>query len=279
MDKTYAAADGTAIPLSWLVKLSEEAGKAILGIYNTPEAAAASVTLKSDDSPLTAADMAANKVICDELASAYPHIPIMSEENKNADYDARKDWVLYWCVDPLDGTKEFVRRNGEFTVNIALMASVSGSGGAARPVAGVVHAPVLGKTYFAAKGVGAFEAATGAAEAAKIAAAEFAESDEGLALVVSRSHMDARTEDIVAGYKAPVTKSMGSSLKFMLVATGDAHVYPRLAPTMEWDTAASQIVVEEAGGDVLVHETDKVMLYNKENLLNSFFRVYGARKK
>jgi 3'(2'), 5'-bisphosphate nucleotidase len=282
MERTYTAPDGTPVPMRDLVSLSEAAGAAILAIYNAPEAAAASVTLKSDDSPLTAADTAANAVICAALADKYPHVPIMSEENRNAGYEVRKGWRLYWCVDPLDGTKEFVRRNGEFTVNIALMASVDGVGGDAWPVAGVVHAPVLGKTYFAAKGLGAWVVAGGAGErkvGERVSSAEFSEADEGLVLVVSRSHMDAWTEEFVAGYSDPVTKSMGSSLKFMLVATGEAHVYPRLAPTMEWDTAASQIVVEEAGGEVLVHETGKVMLYNKEDLLNPFFRVYGARNK
>jgi 3'(2'), 5'-bisphosphate nucleotidase len=279
MDKVYTAPDGTAVPLGALVALAESAGAAILSIYDAPDAAAVSVTIKSDDSPLTAADTAANAVICGKLAADFPHIPIMSEENKNAAWDVRKDWRLYWCVDPLDGTKEFVRRNGEFTVNIALMASVDGTSGVARPVVGVVSAPVVGKTYFAADGVGAYVGEGGGGQARAISAAKFTDSDEGLVLVVSRSHMDARTEEFVAGYAAPVTKSMGSSLKFMLVATGEAHVYPRLAPTMEWDTAASQIVVEEAGGTVLVHETGKVMRYNKEDLLNPSFRVYGAREQ
>lgn len=275
MDQIFTTSLGTPVPLSFLVELSERAGLAILAIYNDAAAAAASVTTKADSSPLTAADTAANGVICSALAAAFPDIPIMSEENKNAEYATRQSWDAYWCVDPLDGTKEFVRRNGEFTVNIALMAA--GPGGA-RPVVGVVHAPVLGKTYFGAKGIGAWAGATGGVAVERVKAASFSEKDAGLVLVVSRSHMDAKTEEFVKRFEAPETKSMGSSLKFMLVATGEAHIYPRLAPTMEWDTAASQIVVEEAGGEVLVHETGKPMRYNKEYLLNPFFRVYGARK-
>lgn len=281
MDKVYSAPDGTEVPLSELVGIAERAGEVILKIYNDPEAAAASVTVKADDSPLTAADTASNTLICDALTVSFPAVPIMSEENKNADYSVRKNWTLYWCIDPIDGTKEFIRRNGEFTVNIALMAAVDPASPelGARPVAGVVHAPVLGKTYFAGDGLGAYTRTLGVdGSVSPSVAASFSDSDSGLVLVVSRSHADARTQEFVAGYKEPQTKSMGSSLKFMLVATGEAHVYPRLAPTMEWDTAASQIVVEEAGGQVLVHETGKVMRYNKEDLLNPFFRVYGARK-
>lgn len=282
MDQTYTAPDGTPIALSWLVSLSESAGRAILDIYDAPDAAAAAAaTAKADNSPLTAADTAANAVIVAGLSAATPHIPVMTEEAAAAPYSDRASWALYWCVDPLDGTKEFLRRNGEFTVNIALMASLSPGSPAAVPVAGVVHAPVLAKTYFAASGLGAWAAPAGAAAgaASRVAAAAFSETDAGLVLVVSRSHMDAKTEEFVAGFSSPETRSMGSSLKFMLVATGDAHVYPRLAPTMEWDTAASQVVVEEAGGEVLVHETGARMTYNKEDLLNPFFRVYGARKK
>lgn len=284
MDQTYTAPDGTSIALSWLVGVSESAGRAILAIYNAPDAvAAAAATSKADSSPLTAADTAANDVIVAALAAATPAIPVMTEEAAAAPADARAAWALYWCVDPLDGTKEFLRRNGEFTVNIALMSRADPAAGsrATRPVAGVVHAPVLGRTYFAADGLGAWAAPAGGApvSAGRVSAAAFGEADAGLVLVVSRSHMDARTEEFVARFASPETRSMGSSLKFMLVATGDAHVYPRLAPTMEWDTAASQIIVEEAGGEVLVHETSEPMRYNKEDLLNPFFLVYGARKK
>jgi 3'(2'), 5'-bisphosphate nucleotidase len=181
-------------------------------------------------------------------------------------------------VDRLDGTKDFVKRNGEFTVNIALMAALNPENPAegAKVVAGIVHAPVLGKTYIAAEGLGAYVKLPGGS-VDRISVSSFSETDPGLNLVCSRSHMDDNTKAFVENFSDPQTVSMGSSLKFMLVADGSAHVYPRLAPTSEWDTAASQIIVEEAGGSVLVHDTGEIMRYNKPNILNPFFRVYGNR--
>jgi len=269
---------GTSVQLGPIVKLAVKAGDAIMEIYDSPTEDWG-VQSKSDDSPLTKADLAANAVICAELEKLYPHFPIMSEENKNAEYDERSQWKAYWCVDPLDGTKEFVKRNGEFTVNIALMEAVDpeDSSKGAKPVLGVVYAPVLKKTYFGGRSVGAF-LAVDSAEAKPLKCMEFSESDEGLVLVCSRSHLDERTQAFLDKFSNASTKSMGSSLKFMLVAAGEAHVYPRLASTMEWDTAASQIIVEEAGGEVLNQETEKPVRYNKENLRNPFFYVYGKRQ-
>lgn len=269
---------GTKVALGPIVKLAEEAGEAIMEIYKTPTEGW-ELQSKTDDSPLTKADLAANAVICAFLSKMKSPFPIMSEENKNADFEERSKWTAYWCVDPLDGTKEFIKRNGEFTVNIALMAAIDPEEPAngASPVLGVVYAPVMQKTYFAAKGVGAFLAVEGAT-AKPIKCLKFSESDEGLVLVCSRSHLDERTQAFLDSFKNAKTKSMGSSLKFMLVASGEAHIYPRIAPTMEWDTAASQIIVEEAGGEVLEYETKKVMSYNKKNLLNPYFYVYGTRE-
>lgn len=271
--------DGAAVELGPIVKLAQEAGDAIMKIYNEPTADWG-VQSKTDDSPLTKADLSANAVICAALEKMSPSFPIMSEENKKDDFATRSKWTAYWCVDPLDGTKEFIKRNGEFTVNIALMAATDPATPAdgARPVLGVVHAPVLGKTYFAAKGVGAFLQEDGG-DVREIKCLEFSEEDEGLVLVCSRSHLDERTQAFLDTFVNAKTKSMGSSLKFMLVAAGEAHVYPRMAPTMEWDTAASQIVVEEAGGEVLQSENKKPVKYNKEDLLNPFFFVYGNRQK
>lgn len=268
--------DDHAVPLSPVVSIARAAGEAILKVYNTPTKDWGLQT-KSDDSPLTQADLSANAVICENLEKLYP-FPIMSEENKNAEFKDRSSWTAYWCVDPLDGTKEFVKRNGEFTVNIALMQAVDPVHPelGARPVLGVVYAPVLNKCYFAARGVGAF-VQIGDGDAVAMKVLQFSESDEGLVLVCSRSHLDERTQKFLDTFKAATTKSMGSSLKFMLVASGEAHVYPRMAPTMEWDTAASQIVVEEAGGEVLHAEDKKPLLYNKSNLLNPYFYVYGKR--
>jgi len=284
MDKTLSVTGGS-VRLGDIVAIARDAGAAIMQIYTGDEAEWETKT-KTDASPLTAADLTANALICERLGALDPAFPIMSEENKQLDFDARAGWTYYWCVDPLDGTKEFLKRNGEFTVNIALMRNAPAAGGedaphgAARPVLGVVYAPATGVAYFAASGVGAHVAPApdGAAEA-PLAAASFKESDAGLTLVCSRSHMDDRTAAFVASYTDAATASMGSSLKFMLIAEGKAHVYPRLAPTMEWDTAASQVVVEEAGGSVVREDTGKPVGYNKRDLLNPFFIARGRVQK
>lgn len=256
-----------------IVQIAKDAGKVIMEIYDKPTDDWA-LQSKADDSPLTKADLSANSVICKYLQTSFPTIPIMTEEAKVDDYSLRCGWKSYWCIDPLDGTKEFIKRNGEFTVNIALMETDSESSNA-RPVLGVVFAPVLNKCYFAAKGAGAFVEQNGTVTAMK--AMSFSEKDGGLVLVCSRSHLDEKTKAFLDSFSGATTKSMGSSLKFMLVANGDAHIYPRLAPTMEWDTAASQIIVEEAGGEVINADTKKPLTYNKEQLRNPFFYVYGNR--
>lgn len=267
--------DNTSVDvvISPIIALAKEAGAVIMEIYDKPTEDWA-LQSKADDSPLTQADLSANAVICDYLKSTYPSIPIMTEEAKVDDYSIRTQWKSYWCIDPLDGTKEFIKRNGEFTVNIALMQTAPDAPDA-RPVLGVVFAPALSKCYFAVKGVGAFSEEGGVVK--PMQAKQFSEKDEGLVLVCSRSHLDQRTQTFLDSFTGASTKSMGSSLKFMLVADGDAHIYPRLAPTMEWDTAASQIVVEEAGGEVINADTNKPLSYNKEQLRNPFFYVYGKR--
>lgn len=270
MDSKFTMGDLT-VALSDVVCIAEGAGKVIMVIYDKPTDDWA-LQKKTDNSPLTRADLEANEYICAALRKLRADIPIMTEEEKAASYESRRSWTRYWCVDPLDGTKEFVRRNGEFTVNIALMASDT-AGAPARPVLGVVHVPATGRTYFGARGCGAFDSS-----GTRLQASEFAESDTGLTLVCSRSHRDGRTEAFLNGFKAPITRAVGSSLKFMLVAEGAAHVYPRLAPTCEWDTAASQIIVEEAGGAVLRESDGLPVVYNKEDLLNPFFIVYGKRR-
>lgn len=261
------------VTIAPIIEIAKKAGGAIMQIYNKPTDDWALQT-KSDDSPLTKADLSANSVICDFLKARYPDIPIMTEEAKVDDYSLRTTWKSYWCIDPLDGTKEFIKRNGEFTVNIALMETVLDSPDA-RPVLGVVFAPALDRCYYAVKGAGAFSEKDGSVTPMNVN--EFSESDEGLVLVCSRSHLDERTQAFLDKFAGATTKSMGSSLKFMLVADGEAHIYPRLAPTMEWDTAASQIVVEEAGGEVISAETNEPLSYNKEQLRNPYFYVYGKR--
>ena len=170
-------------------------------------------------------------------------------------------------VDPLDGTKEFIKKNGEFTVNIALIEN-------GRPILGVVYVPVENKMYYASKGKGAF-LLNKSLQPLELKTNKKELSNTGLNIVCSRSHMNDETKEYIAQFKEPELVSKGSSLKFMLVAEGNAQVYPRIAPTMEWDTAASQIIVEEAGGQVLQYKTDYPLNYNKENLLNPYFEVYA----
>lgn len=221
-----------------------------------------STVAKEDQSPLTEADLASHRTILAALEKINPSIPILSEESKAVSYEARSSWSRFWLVDPLDGTKEFIKRNGEFTVNIALIEN-------GEPVLGVVHAPVLGVTYGAARGVSAFKEAEGERTEIRVA------SDSGgvLRVVASRSHAGPETEAFIAGLGREVELvSIGSSLKLCLVAEGAADLYPRLGPTMEWDVAAAQAVVEGAGGTVTDLQGE-ALRYNKEKLLNPNFVV------
>jgi len=222
---------------------------------------------------LTAADLAANKIICDSLTAKYPDIPIISEENKMADYSTRKDYKYFFLVDPLDGTKEFIKRNGQFTVNIGLC---DGN----KPVLGVVRCPALpiAETYSGVVGQGANMEDDADRYPMSIRAKEFSEDDTGLKVVASLSHSNPETEAFIAKYKGAALTSMGSSLKLLLVAAGKAHVYPRLAPTSEWDTCAAHAVVLAAGGEVVQHPGGAPLAYNKPDILNPHFVVYGKRK-
>ncbi|WP_020537415.1 3'(2'),5'-bisphosphate nucleotidase CysQ [Lewinella cohaerens] len=244
--------------------IARAAGAAILEVYADNDNFG--IEHKADNSPLTRADQAANAVIMAGLEQLDFQAPIVSEENKEVPYSVRKDFDYFWLVDPLDGTKEFIKRNGEFTVNIALVQ-------AGRVVFGVVYVPVTAELYWAAKGYGAF--AVAGANEARITAASFTMADTGLKVVASRSHLNEGTQAFVDALEVPELVSKGSSLKLLLVASGAAHLYPRLAPTMEWDTAAAQIIAEEAGGKVVQAETGEPVVYNKENLLNPHFIVYG----
>ncbi|MGB3463880.1 MAG: 3'(2'),5'-bisphosphate nucleotidase CysQ [Cyclobacteriaceae bacterium] len=245
-------------------KAALEAGKEILEIYHGDDF---DVQLKGDNSPLTKADRAAHEVIVRYLADT--EIPVLSEEGKDIPYTTRKDWKYFWMVDPLDGTKEFVKRNGEFTVNIALISD-------GKPVLGIVYAPVLDKLYHASEGMGAFLVEGG--QDKQLRSNTFHRSDEGLNVVASRSHLNEATEEFLNALKNPNIVSMGSSLKFLVVAEGGAELYPRYAPTMEWDTAAAQVVVEQAGGFVYQEGTQTPVRYNKENLLNPYFLCKGSEQ-
>jgi len=247
-----------------VLPIAREAGNAILEIYDKDTDI--QVEHKADESPLTIADKKSNEVICNGLEELSQIFPIISEENKLVDYETRKDYDYYWLIDPLDGTKEFIKRNGEFTVNIALVKNKE-------VVLGVVYTPCLDEMYWGAKDEGAWLITAEGTE--QLQAADFKMTDQELRIVCSRSHQNDATKEFVKKLLDPVLVSKGSSLKFLILARGNADLYPRLAPTMEWDTAAAQIILEEAGGSVIDEITGEKVKYNKENLLNPFFIGYG----
>ena len=245
-----------------VVTIARKAGDEILKIY---ESADFGVETKADHSPLTAADRASHEVIVRELAALTPDIPIMSEESAAIPYEERSSWSEYWLVDPLDGTKEFIKRNGEFTVNIALIRGHDA-------VLGVVHVPVKDDDYYGCRDHGAFlRRAGGAAEIIRA----HADTAEPVRVVGSRSHRGASLEAFLDRVGPHEMVPMGSSLKLCLVASGDADVYPRLGPTSEWDTAAAQAVVECAGGVVVDLEGQPIRYNTRPEVLNPFFLVYG----
>lgn len=254
--------------LNELCHIAKLAGQEILRIYM--DSKDVEIERKSDSSPLTIADKASNDIICMGLENIDPYYPIISEENKQIAYAERKDYEYAWMVDPLDGTKEFIKRNGEFTVNIALIHKN-------RSIMGVVYVPVEDKCYYAAEGEGAFLIDKDGV-VSQLHCNKFKMDDEGIRVVASRSHLNPETEAFMGQLKQPETVAKGSSLKFLVLASGGAELYPRLAPTMEWDTAAAHIILEEAGGSVVQYGTKDSLVYNKENLLNPHF-LASARLK
>ena len=247
-----------------LAELARVAGMKILEIYNQEDLG---VEQKADKSPLTAADMAAHHAILAGLQALTPDIPVLSEESASLSYDERSAWSVYWLVDPLDGTKEFIKRNGEFTVNIALIEE-------GVPVLGVVHVPVTNTSYLGCRGMGAFKQSEHAGRQ-PIRVRE--QLGNPVMVVGSRSH---RGDSLVAFLDRLGTHEMvgmGSSLKLCLVAEGVADIYPRLGPTSEWDTAAAQCVVEQAGGYVTDTGMQPLRYNTKDSLLNPYFLVFGDR--
>ncbi|UCN00584.1 3'(2'),5'-bisphosphate nucleotidase CysQ [Sulfurimonas sp. SWIR-19] len=246
------------IDLEEIVSVAKEAGEAIMQIY----AKDFTIEYKDDKSPLTEADTKANEIICASLQTLYPNIPIMSEENKQTEYEVRKKWEYYWCIDPIDGTKEFIKKNDEFTVNIALIYKKT-------PVLGVVYAPAMDEIYKAKKGHGAFK------NNQKLPLHVNHTPKEKLFVVASKSHLSPETQEFIDTLDAKEIKqvSKGSSLKLCMVAEGAADIYPRLAPTMEWDTAAADAIVRESGKMTCSYKTQAPIVYNKENLLNPWFVV------
>jgi 3'(2'), 5'-bisphosphate nucleotidase len=234
-----------------------EAGQEILKVYQSEDF---QVSDKSDNSPLTLADRLAHIKIASHLSQT--HIPIVSEEGDEIPYSERKNWDYLWMVDPLDGTKEFIKRNDEFTVNIALIHK-------GKVVLGVVYAPVLKQLYYGNVEEGAFKIENGS----EPVLLTINKNQEVKTIVASRSHLSTETQNFMNQYPHAEVISMGSSLKFMLVADGGAQLYPRFAPTMEWDTAAAQAIVEAAGGLVCNYPSGEPVVYNRENMLNGWFIV------
>lgn len=259
------------------IRASVKAGQEILDVY----AQTITVEMKDDKSPLTMADKRAHLKIVEHLNPT--DLNILSEEGKLTEYDVRSAWDYYWLVDPLDGTKEFIKRNGEFTVNIALINK-------GKSILGVIFVPVLNQLYFAAQGIGSYKCENTEGLDELLATSDFLETliyksrklnaankPSVYTVVASRSHNTPETEALIETLRSEHGQveliSKGSSLKLCLVAEGAANIYPRLAPTMEWDTAAGQAIAEIAGYTVIDYHTKAPMQYNKQNLLNPWFVV------
>ena len=263
--------------LSCAIRAALLAGKDILDIYNDPKADFA-VERKADNSPLTIADKRSNARIMKELEATT--LPILSEEGRMTDYETRKEWKTLWVVDPLDGTKEFIKRNGEFTVNIALVENGT-------PVLGVIYVPVNRTLYFAEEGIGAYRVENIDARSAGLLVDDLTEQADrlpleqadtkGFVIVASRSHLSPETEEYIHKLEREYGRvsliSCGSSLKICRVAEGSADIYPRFAPTMEWDTAAGHAIARAAGREVYQTDEKTPLHYNKKDLLNPWFIV------
>jgi len=248
--------------LDLALEACKNASSAILEVYASEDFGAET---KGDNSPLTKADKASHNAIVAILKSS--NLPILSEEGRSIAFEERSQWKQFWMIDPLDGTKEFIKRNGEFTVNIALIENGA-------PVLGVLGVPVTDEVFYSIKGQGASYIAKTGDKPVQLKTGVSALQQDGLRVVASRSHLSPETEDFVNQLQNPTMKNAGSSLKFMLLAKGEADVYPRYAPTMEWDTAAAHIIVEEAGKKVLQYNTNIPLQYNKQDLLNPWFLVH-----
>lgn len=248
------------VNLKDIIDIAKEAGDAIMKIYEKDFR----IDYKDDKSPLTEADIKSNEIICNALAKLFPDIPLLSEENQEIPYENRKNWDYFWLIDPIDGTKEFIKKNGEFTVNIALIHKDS-------PVLGVVYAPALDDIYFSKQGEGAYK------NDLRLPLRTNEHPERELRIVASKSHLSEETQSFIDDLGSRTEHieqvSKGSSLKLCMVAEGEADIYPRLAPTMEWDTAAAHAVVLEAGKKVLQYDSYQSLVYNKTSLLNPWFIV------
>lgn len=244
-----------------LIAICEKAGMAIMEIYNNTEFSSV-INFKADDSPLTLADQASHDVIVNKLSVLTPDIPIISEEGEEVPYEVRKNYTKYWLIDPLDGTKEFINRNGEFTVNIALIENN-------KPTEGFIYVPVTGVIYYTEHNTCYKK------ERDKFQVLNVNNSSTNRIAVRSKSHPSPEEEVVLNKYGVTESISVGSSLKFCMVAEGKADIYYRHGPTMEWDTAAGQAVLQAAGGEIFKETSTEVFTYNKESLLNGSFLCLG----
>lgn len=247
-----------------LIRISKNAGDAIMDIYETEF----DVGIKSDQSPLTKADILSNRIICSSLKKITPDTPVLSEESSEIKYHERLKWKDYWLVDPLDGTKEFIKKNGEFTTNIALISNN-------RPVLGVIHVPAINETFWGSKEIGSYHL-IGDSISNKERINVSKERKSELRIISSRSHSSGDLKKLLDKLGKYKLLNTGSSLKFCLVAKGEADCYPRLGPTCEWDTAAGEVIAESAGANVF-NLDNKVIMYNKkEDYLNPHFLVSNS---
>ena len=259
-----------------LIDIVLDARKAIMKIYDKDF----NVFIKEDKSPLTEADLISSKIICDGLKKLTPKIPIICEETKNEEYDKRKDWEYFWLVDPIDGTKEFIKKNGEFTINIGLVKNNS-------PIFGIVDIPCEETIYYATLNRGAYKINKDMKKE-RIYCNKFTLKDDKLRIAMSKSHKGSE-DKVLKKLKNPKCVNYGSSIKFLKVAEGSIDLYPRFKPCMEWDTCASHIIVNEAGGKILIcddhnkdnllesiYKNNKELVYNKKDLHSPYFICYGG---
>lgn len=252
------------IDIPTLVKIARDAGETIMEIY----ARDFEIEYKDDSSPLTEADKASHEVIAAGLEANWPEIPVLSEEGKSIDYSERKDWKSLFIVDPIDGTKEFIKKNGEFTVNIALAHEN-------QVVAGVVYVPAMDVMFWGNLEGGAWiQDAQGTRPLKVTRTFETPQDGKDMVVVASRSHRSEELEEYLAKLSIKEVVSKGSSLKICQIADGSADLYPRIGLTMEWDTAAAHAVVKAAGGNLYRVGTHTELDYNREELLNPYFEVY-----
>ncbi len=240
-----------------VIKIAKQAGLVIMDVYKTDF----DIQIKSDKSPVTEADTRANKIIFDGLLKIAPDIPILSEEGRDIPYEERSNWESFWLVDPLDGTKEYIKKNDEFTVNIAYMQNNL-------PIFGVVYAPALDELYWGSVEKGAYKSIAGEAYSQINVRTQL---NGPVQIASSRSHPSPKMDKFLSQFEKNDLHPMGSSLKICSVADGRVHFYPRLGPTMEWDTGASHAVIKAAGGEIIKYGTNKPLEYNKEDLLNPEF--------